>query len=282
MRKSTDNGRGATNGIPNAPRPGRDAESLGLDVRAASLGASPDGVLILDGDGRVMYASPAYCELFGLQADRLRGQDILRFIPERHWQTVLSHWADVRDGRSEPLLGVARQADGSELEFEVRGTVWHLQGRRFLALVFRDMTQRHRQTRQAAALAQAAASVAASESIDAILEAISKCALAGTRALAAWVKVDDEHHVARWVGAAGVPDGFREHLRSAASAACARFVDQEAMAAPVVVYADWRQQLERGLGMTCSLNLPWQAAAIARLLYRGAAVGLLTAIYREG
>ena len=118
------------------------------------------------------------------------------------------------------------------------------------------MTERQRQARQAAALAQAAASVAANDSIDAILEAISECALAGTRALAAWVKLDDEDHVARWVGAAGVPDGFREHLRSGASAACARFIDQEAMAAPVIVYADWRQQLERWLGTTCPLNLP--------------------------
>ena len=37
------------------------------------------------------------------------------------------------DGRSEPLLGVVLRADGSELEFEVRGTVLDLQGKRFLA-----------------------------------------------------------------------------------------------------------------------------------------------------
>src|SRR5262244_1603178 len=66
MRKSTDKGVGATSDIPDAPRPGRDLEGLGLDVRAASVSASADGVLVLDSDGRVMYASPAYCRLFGL------------------------------------------------------------------------------------------------------------------------------------------------------------------------------------------------------------------------
>ena len=282
MRKLTDNGQGATSGVLLAPTPARDPEGLGLDVLAASISGSPDGVLILDSNDRIVYASPAFCAQFGYPVDRLLGQDALTFVPQRNRQTVLKHWADVRGGRSEPLLGVASRADGSELEHEVRGTVLHLEGRRLLALIFRDVTERQRQTRQAAALAQAAASLAGSDSIDAILEAISECALAGTRALAAWVELDDEDNVGSWVGAAGVPDGFREHLRSEPSAACAHFIDQETMAAPVVVYADWRQQLERALGTTCPLNLPWQPAAIARLLYRGVAVGRLTAIYREG
>ena len=282
MRKSTDKSSGARDGILDTPRTARDPHGLGLDVLNAWVSALADGVLVLDTDFRVVYASPSYCGLFGLKPDRLLGQDHLRSVPERHQQTALKHWVDVRDGRSEPVLGAAFRADGSELEFEVRGTMLPVHGKRFLALVFRDVTERQRQARQAAALAQAAASLSTNDSIDAVLEAISECALAGTRALAAWVRLDDEDHVGRWVGAAGVPDGFREHLRSEASAACARFVDQEAMAAPVVVYADWRQQLERALGKSCPLNLPWQAAVIARLLYRGAAVGLLTAIFREG
>jgi len=210
------------------------------------------------------------------------GQDFLKFIAERNRQTVLTHLADVRDGKSEPLIGAGYRADGSEIELEVRATTLELHGRRYFVRAVRDVTERQRQARQAAALAQAAASVATSGSIEAVLEAISECALAGTRALATWVKLDDEDHIAGWVGAAGVPDSFRELLRSAASAACARLIDQEALAArPVVVYADWRRQMERALGTTCPLNLPWQPAAIARLLHRGEAVGLLTGSFRE-
>ena len=211
------------------------------------------------------------------------GQDILTFFPERHRQNVLTHSADILDGRSEPLLGVAFRPDGSELEAEVRGTVLDLQGKRFFVYTVRDVTERQRQARQAAALVQAAASLAASDSIDTVLEAISDCALVGTRALAAWVKLDDEDHVAAWVGAAGVPDRFREHLRSDASAACRPLIQEGLAGRRVVVHADWRRQVERALGTGCPLeSLPWQPAAFAPLLYRGAAVGLLTAIYREG
>jgi PAS domain S-box-containing protein len=282
MRKSTNKGRGATSDTPDAPTQARDPQAIGLDVLDAWVSASADGVLVLDTDLRVVYASPAYCSLFGLDPDRLPGQDLLRFVPERHRQTALSHWADVRDGRSEPVQGIALRGDGSELEFEVRGTVLDLQGKQFLVLAFRDVTERQQQARQAAALAQAAACVAESDSIDAVLEAITECALAGTRALAAWVKLEDEDHMAPSIGAAGVPDGFREHLRSAAwGGACSHFT-QALAAQRVVVYADARQLVERALGRAWPLNLPWQPAAFAPLLHRGASVGMLTAIYREG
>src|SRR5215472_8226143 len=275
--KSTGRGRRATSDTLDAPAPARDLEGLGLDILAR---ASPDGICILDWDGRVVYASPAYCAMLGHPIDRVIGQDALTFIPERFRQTALTLWAD---GRSEPLLCIGYRADGSDFDAEVRGSLLELQGRRFVVLTTRDVTERQRQARQAAALAQAAASVAANDSIDAILEAISECALAGTRALAAWVKIEDEDELAGWVGAAGVPDEFRQHLRSGTCAASGRFIDQEFLVArPVVVYADWRRQMERALGTTCPLNLPWQPAAIARLLHRGEAVGLLTAIFREG
>ena len=283
MRKSTDRGRGPTSGILDTPRPAGEPEGLGLVVLAAMVKASPDGVIVLDSDRRVIYASPAYCELFGYPLDRLLGHDPLPLVPERDRQTVLTYLAEVQDGKSEPLLGVASRADGSEIQIEARGTVLDLPGKQLFVFAFRDVTERQRQARQAAALAQAAASVATSDSIDAVLDAISECALAGTRALAAWVKLDDGDHVAPWVGAAGVPDGFRELLRSAASAASTCSAFERAVAARgVVVYADLRQQMERELGIECPLNLQWQPAAIAPLLYRGAAVGLLTAIYREG
>ncbi len=52
MRKSTDRGRGQTSGILDTPRPARDPEGLGLDVLAAMVKASPDGVIVLNGIGK--------------------------------------------------------------------------------------------------------------------------------------------------------------------------------------------------------------------------------------
>ncbi|HKF76926.1 MAG TPA: PAS domain-containing sensor histidine kinase [Candidatus Dormibacteraeota bacterium] len=266
--------------------PAASSEGLGRDILGAWVSAS--SVLVVDSDDRVVYATPAFCDLVRLPLDRMLGQDALTFIPERHRQTVRALWADVRNGKSEPWLGLGFRADGSEVEVEANGTVMDHQGRRLLVFAVRDVTERHQQARQAAALAQAAASVAASDSIEAVLDAISECALAGTRALAAWVRLEKEDRVCAWVGAAGVPDVFREHLRSAASEAAADavracFIVEEAVATRrVVVYADWRHQMEQALGGTCPLNLPWQPAAFARLMHRGAAVGVLMAIFREG
>src|SRR5262245_50898331 len=283
MRKSADKVRGAPDGILATPSAPRGPDGLGLDgVLTAWVSASPDAVVVLDSDLRIVYANPAACALFGYPVARLLGQSALMLAPERQRQTALKHWSDVRDGRSEALLGVALRADGSELEVEVSGTVLNREGNRFLVFLARDVTERQRQARQAAALAQAAASVAASDSIDAILEAISGCALAGTRALAAWVKLEADEPAARWGGAAGVPDSFLDLMRSTPCPA-ERLIREEVLAARrVVVYADWRQQVEEALGTGCPLNLPWQPAAIARLLHRGEAIGLLTAVYREG
>jgi len=263
-------------------------DGLGLDVLTAWVSASSDGILVVDSDLRIVHATPAFCELVGRPLDRMLGRDAVTLVSVRHRQTVLTHVADICNGRSGPLLGITLRPDGSELETEIKGTLLDHRGKRFFVFAIRDVTERQQQARQAVALAQAAASVAASDSIEAVLDAISECVLAGTHALAAWVKLTDEDHLARWVGAAGVPDDFREYLRSADSAVSAKAASaclafEEAVASRrVVVYADWRQQMERALGKTCPLNLPWQPAAIARLLHRGIAVGLLTAIYREG
>jgi PAS domain S-box-containing protein len=257
-------------------------DGLGHDVLAAWVSASPDGVLVLDSDRRIAYATPAFCELVGRPLDRMLGRDAMTLVPERHRQTALTHQAHVRNGRSELLQGVTVRPDGSELETEGTGTVLDHQGKRFLVFAVRDVTERQQQARQAAALAQAAASVAGSDSLEAVLDAISEFALVGTRALAAWVKLKDEGRVAGPFGAAGVPDEFRELLRSAGCAAAAHHFQEALASRRVSVYADWRQQLERALGGTCPLNLPWQAGALAPLLQRGEAVGVLIAIYREG
>ena len=168
----------------------------------------------------------------------------------------------------------------------MRYTALNLQGEQVLIWAARDATERQRQARQAAAHAQAAASVAASDSVDAVLEAISRCALAGTHALASWVALDEDGEVASWVGAAGVSDDFRERLRPVASNIATSSILAETLAAQrVVVYADARQQLERELGLAevadAVKSLPGQAAAFAPLRYKGVVVGLLTAIYHE-
>src|SRR5262249_18475031 len=175
--------------------------------------------------------------------------------------------------------------DGSLLDVEFTTTVLESRGARLVAAILRDVSERRRQAREAAALAQAAASVAVCDSIDATVQALADCALRGTRALGTSVILDDRSEPGFWIGAAGLPDGFREVMRVAGRARACMAALGASMTQRVVVYADARRQLEldQGLaGLSCVLNgLPWQAGLFAPVVYRRAVVGYLTAIYRQ-
>ena len=180
--------------------PGMDPEHLGLDFWAGLVRASADGITVLDSDCRVVYANPASCYMLGYPLDQLRGRDRLALLPERERQTYRTFLDRARSGHSEPRQAIAYRPGGSEVEAELRATVLSLQGKEFFVIAVRDVTERNRRARQASALAQAAASVAVSDSIQATLEAIAECALGGSRALAAWVTLNNEDEVAAWVG----------------------------------------------------------------------------------
>jgi hypothetical protein len=83
----------------------------------------------------------------------------------------------------------------------------------------RDVSERRRRARKAAALAQAAASVAVSDSIEATVRGLAESALRGTRALGAAVWLNDTDDLPVWIGAAGLPDGYPDSVRFAGSPA---------------------------------------------------------------
>lgn len=270
--------------VPDTARSAGDWDGMGLEVLAAVVRASVDGITVLDTDRRVVYANPAACELLGYPLDRLLGNDFLMFVPEWDRPTARAFFANARCGRSEAVAAAAYRPDGSHMEIEWTTAVLDLRSRQFIVAALRNVTERSRQARQAAALAQAAASVAASDSIEATVEAFAECALSGTRALAAWMTLDSEDRIAAWVGAAGVPDGVREQVPPAACAGAASPIFVQALLAQrVIVYANARQEVEQRMPYLAEAlkSLPWQASACAPIMYRGAIVGLLTAIYRK-
>jgi PAS domain S-box-containing protein len=259
---------------------------LGLDVLAAALVRdSPDGITLMGTDRRYLYANPAACQMIGYPLESLVGRDFLADVPECSRQSALAYFDNACKGKVLRGPHVVRRPDGSELPVEATATMVRLR-KRLIAVVLRDISERLTQQRRAAALAQATASVVMNDSIDATVQSLAECAMNGTQALAAYVTFGDEDDLAISVGAAGLPDGFREAIRLGgwvrAFVAChGPSSDQR-----VVVFADGRQQLEkraRGAPVTDSIrSLPWQATAFAPLTYRGAIVGLLGALYREG
>jgi PAS domain S-box-containing protein len=271
--------------VPTLARSASEPGISGLDdVLDALVRASVDGIVVVDAYRRFVFANPAACELLGRSLEELLGRDFLIVIPERERQSAMAEFAKL--GRNpERRQGMVCRPDGSLLDIEFTTTVLESQGTQLIAAILRDVSERRRQAREAAALAQAAASVAVCDSIDATVQAVADCALKGTRALGASVILDDRSEPGFWIGAAGLPDGFREVMRVAARARACMAALGASMTQRVVVYADARLQLERDPRLAdlsgVLKELPWQAGLFAPVVYRRAVVGYLTAIYRQ-
>ena len=275
-----------TNGRPTADRRTVSPGDVGLEVMAAALVRdSPDGIMLIGTDRRYLYANPAACEMVGYPLETFVGRDFLKDVPECNRQSALAYFDNACKGKVLRGPYVVLRPDGSELPVECTAAVVRLR-KRLVAVVLRDVSERLIQKRRAAALAQATASVVMNNSIEATVQSLAECAVNGTGALAAYVTFGDEDDLAISIGAAGLPEEFRHALRCGgwvrAFVACQGSSTEQR----VVVYADARQQLERrckAAPLADSIqSLPWQACAFAPLTYRGAIVGLLGALYREG
>jgi PAS domain S-box-containing protein len=264
----------------------RDPEDLGLRVLADLVRASADGILFIATDRRNVYANPAACKLLGYPLERLVGHDFLIHVPECNRPSTLAYFERARRGKVDRVPLVFARSDGSELHVEGTTTILKVRRSRLIAFVFQDAGERLTQERKAAALAQATASVAISDSVEATVQSLAECALFGTRALGAFVTFGDQDDCAIWIGAAGLPDGFQEaiHLKGWAPAFIA--CQQSSTDQTVAVYAEARRQLEGCLRAAPLANvlgsLPWRASVFAPLTYRGTIVGMLGAIYRDG
>src|SRR5262245_17024321 len=157
MRKSMVAGERRRSDGEGASWPARSLEGGDLDVLARLVRASADGTIVLRADRCIVYANPAACELLGHPLDGLLGHDLFQFVPERARETALAFFAGACGGRSGTMTAVADGRDGSERDVEVTITRLDRRSGGLLVVVLRDVSERHRQARAAASLAQAAA-----------------------------------------------------------------------------------------------------------------------------
>src|SRR5262249_49588655 len=217
-----------------------DPEDLGLPVLADLVRSSADGILFLATDRRYVYANPAACKLIGYPMEALVGRDFLDDVPECNRPPTLAYFDRARRGKVDRVPLVFARSDGSELHVEGTTTILKVRRRRLIALVFQDVGERLTQERKAAALAQATASVAIGDSLDATVQSLAECALFGTRALGSFVTFGDEDDCAIWIGAAGLPDGFPEAIRLKGWGPAFIACQQSSTDQRVAVYADAR------------------------------------------
>ncbi|MBF8184454.1 GAF domain-containing protein [Nonomuraea sp. K274] len=143
------------------PRSGWDAVQV-LDARTL-LEQTPDGVAVIDQDGRFLQANPAALSLCGLDAADVAGA-ASPFPP--------CHAGDVHQDAETEAVTVWEAASGLRREFAFRTRRLTDRGERLVA--FRDVTESRRHQRRLAAIASAASRVAAKRSLSSTLDALAK------------------------------------------------------------------------------------------------------------
>ena len=279
-----DGGEEATSGPERLSPEGLGLEGLGLEALARLMEASLDGIAVADGERHFLYLNPAAGEILGYPREELLGQDFLRIFPPRQRRLVLERFAELRAGDSRRESAIVVRADGEERELDTARMHIDVQGRPLVAAIFRDVTETRRLSREAAALAQVASSVAGAGSLEATLDALATSVVEATRAVAcSVVLVDPEVDTFRVVGSAGLPEGYAEAML-AASRAGARSFAQRAFRSrqPLLVHN------ARALLLASRLHAPvhpflrraaWDTIVVAPLIYRGRGLGAVNAYY---
>lgn len=125
---------------------------------------APDGILVVDAEGRIEDANPRAEELFGYPMDELRGESVELLVPEgarqRHVENRTRYW---REPMTRPMgIGMelsARRRDGTAFPVEISLSAMQTESGMVTLVTVRDMTHRRRLRDFGAAALRAAESV---------------------------------------------------------------------------------------------------------------------------
>ncbi len=128
-------------------------EDAVVDLSAVSqrdlLHLAPDPTVIVDEDGRIIFASARVLPVFGYESDELIGEPVEVLLPERFHDSHLTHRQSfVTEPRPRPMGSglelFGRRKDGSEFPVEVSLSPVSTHQGRLVASTIRDITERKR------------------------------------------------------------------------------------------------------------------------------------------
>jgi len=117
------------------------------DLLRLAVQAAPSGILIVDGDGRILLVNEALAEMFGCGADDLLGESVEVLIPDRYADAHRRHRKayDARPARR--TMGADRsfeavRRDGSTFPVEIGLRPCRVGGRQLVVATLIDITER--------------------------------------------------------------------------------------------------------------------------------------------
>lgn len=189
---------------------------LGLESLARLVESSIDGMAAIDENGQILYVNRAVGSILGLSQGSMLGVRFSRFVVGDQQQHLTSYFTDTALHRAGRLTVAVLRSDGAVRELEVAHTPISFDGRPVVAAILRDTTETNRLQRTATALVQTASSMAVTQPIERMLEALAQSVVEATGALAAGVFLLEGERSLRTAGTCGLPSDYIEAMDAAA------------------------------------------------------------------
>jgi PAS domain S-box-containing protein len=109
--------------------------------------AVPDGILLADGDGKIVSWNTAAERFFGHISGEILGQPLTTIMPTRYREDLQRRLEHAKVTGVSPLSGTTIELhglrkDGSEFPIEISLGIWSFDGQMFSCVIVRDITQR--------------------------------------------------------------------------------------------------------------------------------------------
>jgi PAS domain S-box-containing protein len=158
--------------------------------------ASLDGIVVMDTDCRYLYVNPAASRMVGYGPEEALQRNLFMDVAPRWRQVIEASIAeDKARGEMHPPhqgVGYLVRANGEEFEIEYVEAPIVIEGRLFIVVMFHDVTETRRLTRNAAALSEVASTVAVAGSVEQTLDALARHVVEATGTLHCGLFLIDE------------------------------------------------------------------------------------------
>ncbi len=261
-------------------------EHLGIDTLAEFIEASLDGIVVVDPEGRYIYANPVGCDIMGYELDQLVGRDFRMNFPERLHQEMIDTFRASISGQTGRWFSAILRPDGEEREIEYSNMNFEIDGQTTLAAIFHDVTDLRRQAREAATLASIAETMTVDLTLDDTVDKLAAGVVEATTAIAcAVVVVDLELNEFRIAGIHGLAKGYAEGL----AATWPPSPNSASLLATETRHHQLRHNARaRILALPAYAPLhpymhdaPWDTILATPLVYRDESIGVLMTFYPE-
>jgi PAS domain S-box-containing protein len=255
-------------------------------ILRALVEMAPAALVMIDASRHYLYVNPAACELFGRRPEELLGADLADSLVPRERDEVTSYLRDAVPHQPGRRSMRVLRPDGLEREVIFSHTIFEFGQQLLLAGVLEDVTETRRVRREAVALAEAAAGLALTRSLEATLDALAESVVETTSAVACGVYLLQADGGLRTAGTFGLPKGYVEAIDAASRRGAPRDALKaiEARATIIEQGVVKRRLADPRFSPVHDLirNEPWDIVVALPLMQQDKAVGALNAYFRSG